>query len=111
MKLTFIELMPFEEYRKEFLSDEEFRLFQNELMDNPEKGELIPGLGGLRKVRIADSLRHKGKRGGARVIYYYYVVKNRIYFVTAYGKNKQTDITNEQKQNLKFVAERIKALL
>ena len=69
MNLTFIELTPFAKYRAEFMDDEEYRVFQNELLENPEKGDVIKGLNGLRKIRIADSTRNKGKRGGARAIY------------------------------------------
>ncbi|WP_228777499.1 hypothetical protein [Lonepinella koalarum] len=54
MKAIFIELPYFERYRNEFLTDEDFRQFQNELLADPEKGELIQHTGGLRKVRIAD---------------------------------------------------------
>lgn len=67
MKLTFIELPPFERYRKEYLSDDEYRTFQNELLENPRKGDVIQGTNGLRKIRI--SLAQRGKRGGARAVY------------------------------------------
>ncbi|VEI48169.1 toxin HigB-2 [Actinobacillus equuli] len=73
MKLVFVELPPFERYRQKHLSDEEYRHFQNELLENPNKGDLIQGTNGLRKIRIADMQRNKGKRGGARVIYYHIV--------------------------------------
>lgn len=66
MNVTFVELPPFEEYRKKYLDDDSFRLLQNELLKFPDKGELIQGTGGLRKLRIADIIRQKGKRGGAR---------------------------------------------
>ena len=108
MNLVFIELMAFSKYRAEHLTDEEYRALQNELLLNPEKGDIIQGINGLRKLRIADSQRNKGKRGGARVIYYYFANRNKLYFFTAYGKNKQTDLTNDQKQLLKWWAEYIK---
>lgn len=100
MNLTFIELTPFAKYRAEFLNDDEYRAFQNELLENPEKGDVIQGLGGLRKIRIADSTRNKGKRGGARVIYLYVVIKNQIYLITAYGKGKKTDLSNDERKAL-----------
>ena len=71
MKATFIELPPFERHRKDYLTDESFRIFQQMLMANPEAGDTIEGTGGLRKVRFADEKRGKGKRGGLRVIYYW----------------------------------------
>lgn len=108
MNLVFIELLAFSKYRAEFLTDDEYRALQNELLSNPEKGDIIQGVNGLRKLRIADNFRNKGKRGGARVIYYYFSHRSKIYFFTAYGKNKQTDLSNEQKQILKLLAEQIK---
>ena len=62
-------------YRKEHISDEAYRLFQNELLDNPEKGDVIQGTGGLRKIRLSDHSRHKGKRGGARAIILLMVIR------------------------------------
>ncbi|MDY6216369.1 type II toxin-antitoxin system RelE/ParE family toxin [Actinobacillus porcinus] len=111
MNLTFIELPPFERFRTENLTDEEYRSFQNELLENPEKGEVIQGLKGLRKIRIADNKRNKGKRGGARVIYYYFQTKSQIFLIMAYGKNEQTDITPEQHKALVTIIERIKTKL
>lgn len=105
MNLTFVELTPFSKYRSEFMTDEEYRLIQNELLENPEKGDVIQGLHGLRKVRIADNSRNKGKRGGARVVYLYTVVRNRIYLITAYGKGKKTDLSNEERKILKQLAQ------
>lgn len=108
MKLQFIELSFFSKYRSENLTDEEYRALQNELLENPEKGDLMQGLGGLRKIRIADSNRNKGKRGGARVIYYYYTSQETIYFLTAYGKNEMVDLTSEDRKALKEIIKLIK---
>jgi len=70
MDATFIELAPFQKYRSDYLTDDEYRALQIELMQNPEAGDVIKGTGGLRKIRFADKRRGKGKRGGLRVIYY-----------------------------------------
>ncbi len=66
MKAVFIELPPFEHYRAEYLDDDAFQRLQRLLMLKPEAGALIPGTGGLRKLRFADERRGKGKRGGLR---------------------------------------------
>lgn len=108
MKLQFIELSFFSKYRSENLTDEEYRALQNELLENPEKGDLMQGLSGLRKIRIVDSNRNKGKRGGARVIYYYYTSQETIYFLTAYGKNEMVDLTSEDRKALKEIIKLIK---
>lgn len=110
MNLTFIELPPFERFRDENLTDEDYRAFQNELLDNPEKGDLIQGLNGLRKIRMSDSKRNKGKRGGIRAIYYYFISRDQIYLVTAYGKDRQEDLTTEQRKSLSSIIDLIKTL-
>ena len=71
MKATFIELSSFLARRPDYLTDDEFREFQNVLMNSPTAGNVIAGTGGLRKIRIADPRRGKGKRGGLRTIYYW----------------------------------------
>lgn len=68
MESIFVESTIFEKYRDEYLSDEEYRRFQSELMRNPKLGDVMQGTGGLRKIRVAS--KGKGKRGGARVIYF-----------------------------------------
>lgn len=63
MEALFIELPPFEIHRAEYLSDDEYRSFQQMLLAQPDCGDVISHSGGLRKVRFADSRRQKGKRG------------------------------------------------
>lgn len=99
MKSLFVESSIFEKYRELYLSDDEYRLFQAELMVNPKQGDVIQGTGGLRKARVAS--KGKGKRGGSRVIYYYLDDKRRFYLLTIYSKNEVTDLTADQKKQLK----------
>lgn len=103
MKCVFVESKIFEKHRDEHLSDEEFRLFQSELMLNPKQGDVIQGTCGLRKVRVAS--RGKGKRGGSRVIYYFLDEKRCFYLLTIYGKSEMTDLTADQKKQLKAFME------
>lgn len=86
MKSVFVESTIFEKHRDEYLSDDEYRLFQAELMLNPHLGDVIQGTGGLRKIRVAS--KGKGKRGGSRIIYYFLDEKRRFYLLTIYGKMK-----------------------
>lgn len=65
MHALFIELSSFEKYRADYLNDDQFRLFQRMLLADPEKGDVIPDTGGLRKVRFRDERRNKGTRGGS----------------------------------------------
>ena len=70
-------------------------------MGNPERGDLIRGSGGLRKIRWAGSGR--GKRGGLRVIYYWHVPGSTILFLLAYPKNEKEDLTPAQLKVLKSI--------
>lgn len=108
MKAVFVELPPFERHRAEYLSDEEYRLFQQMLLRHPECGDVIQHSGGLRKVRFADPRRQKGKRGGIRVIYYWYVEKSHFLLFTLYDKNQQDDLTTPQRDILRQLLEQAK---
>ena len=102
MKSVFVESTIFEKYRDEYLSDEEYWLFQAELMLNPKLGDVIQGTGGLRKIRVAS--KGKGKRSGSRIIYYFLDEKRRFYLLTIYGKNEMSDLSsNQRKQLMAFV--------
>jgi len=103
MKCIFIESTIFAKYRDDHLNDEEFRHFQAELMLNPKQGDVIQGTGGLRKIRVAT--KNKGKRGGSRVIYYFLDEKQRCYLLTIYSKNEMSDLTTDQKKQLKTFME------
>ncbi len=97
MRAIFLELPPFERHRHTYLSDGDFRGLQNELMKNPEAGDVIAGTGGLRKLRYPDRRRGKGKRGGLRVIYYWLVSGKQFWLFTVYDKDESDDLTTEQR--------------
>ncbi|QOL24924.1 type II toxin-antitoxin system RelE/ParE family toxin [Thalassotalea sp. LPB0316] len=99
MEAIFIESSIFEKHRQSYMSDDEYRAFQQELLINPLQGDVIQGTGGLRKIRVAA--KGKGKRGGARIIYYYFVQYRRFYLLTVYAKNEMADLTASQKAQLK----------
>ncbi len=89
-----------------FLTDEEYPSLQLALLFRPEQGVLIPGSGGLRKLRWG--FRGKGKRGGCRVIYYW-DKQDTIYMLFVYPKSKQEDLTPAQIKLLgKLVREEFK---
>lgn len=79
------------------------------LAANPESGDVIPGTGGLRKLRW--SAKGKGKSGGARVIYYYYNADHPVFALLIYGKGEQVDMSGEQKRTLVRYLETLKAEL
>lgn len=76
------------------LTDEEYGEFQSRLAANPQLGALIKGGGGIRKIRVAVGSR--GKRGGARVIYYWAVRRDVLLLLYAYPKNVTADLTPKQ---------------
>jgi len=73
----------------------------------PEVGDVIPGTGGLRKLRWAG--KQQGKRGGLRVIYYFYNDTAPVFLLTVYSKNTQTNLTTQQKKTLTILAKTLKA--
>jgi hypothetical protein len=105
MNKTFVETIEFTEWVKKYLSDEALSDFQAELLENPDTGPVMPGCGGLRKMRAADPSRRKGKRGGARVIYMHVAEADIIFLMDIYGKDEQEDLTAQQKKILKGIAE------
>ena len=100
---TFIELQGFSKRRQALLPDDEFRDFQEILINDPEAGDTISGTGGFRKIRW--SRPGKGKRGGVRVIYYNVTIKGWIYLALIYPKNELDELSQEQKKMLRQVAE------
>jgi hypothetical protein len=117
MRKTFIETAEFTEWVKTYLSDDDLAAVQRELLADPERGDVIPGCGGLRKLRVAVPRRGKGKRGGARVIYLHVEELDQIHLVTVYGKDQKDDLTAEDKrlcrqfvQLLKQQVKRLKGL-
>ncbi|MBC7369102.1 MAG: type II toxin-antitoxin system RelE/ParE family toxin [Undibacterium sp.] len=71
-------------------------------MLRPAAGVVVPGIGGLRKLRFAA--RGQGKRGGARVIYYWVQTDDQIVLLYAYAKNETSDITAAQARQLRNLA-------
>jgi len=85
------------------LDDDVYADFQADLADRPDMGACIPGSGGIRKVRIAA--KGHGKRGGARLIYYWAVSDSQIFMLLAYAKNEQENLTRDQVRVLKALVE------
>lgn len=109
MSVYFIETAVFTRRIAQLGLEEELLELQAALADNPSQGRTDAGTGGLRKVRLSDSRRNKGKRSGARAHYLFLSAHGVIYLVFVYGKDDQDGLTPQQKKQLAVVAERIKA--
>ena len=90
MHVEFIEASAFTKYVYEYLSDDEYSGLQSFLLEFPEAGRVVPGSGGIRKIRWAMS--GKGKSGGVRVIYYFKRQDDEIWLLTIYSKNEVENI-------------------
>ncbi len=103
--MEFIEYPRFSKRLPNIASDYELQLLQKELRANPEKGDLIQGTGGARKIRMA--IGTKGKSGGARVIYYFKVSVELVVLIDIYGKGEKADLTASER---KFISDLILVL-
>ena len=103
--MEIVEAPAFTRYLHDYLSEEQYRALQLELVLNPEAGDVMPGAGGFRKMRWADPARGKGRRGGLRVIFYYFERDQQIWLMTLYGKNEAEDLSPAEKKALKAAIE------
>lgn len=88
------------------LGDSDLIPLEEALRENPSRGDVIEGTGGARKLRIM--LRHRGKRGGGRIIYLDVYERGSLYLLYAYDKTVREDLSEEQKKILRGVIEAIK---
>lgn len=103
--LEFIETPIFTRQIKQIATDDELKELQKELIEFPDKGDLIQGTGGLRKIRMATGTQ--GKSGSARVIYFL-ATEEVIYLVLAYPKSTKDNLTDAEKAELKKLTKRLK---
>jgi hypothetical protein len=104
--VEFVYLVMFERTRKGVLSDAEVKELEDELLANPRAGVVMVNTGGVRKVRAAQEGR--GKSGSARVMYLYVEEHATIYFILAFPKNVQGNLTDAQKKQLRAVVAQIR---
>jgi len=92
--VKFIETALFTKEVQALLEDDEYKSLQIALLLRPEQGSIIPGSGGLRKVRWAR--KGMGKRGGIRLIYYWDKKTESFYMLLIYSKSKKDDLSQDQ---------------
>ena len=103
--IEFVETSIFTRQIKELATDDELKDLQAELIAQPDKGDIIKGTGGLRKVRMA--VGNKGKSGSIRVLYVL-ALADKIYLVLAYPKSVNDSLTAEEKAKLKLIVQSLK---
>lgn len=104
----FIETSVFtEQWNKLKLPDNNLRLLQSTLIQDPEYGDKVEGTGGARKIRVALR-KGEGKRGGARIIYVTYINCDDIYLLTIYSKKEKSDLSPSEKANISKIVKEIR---
>ena len=101
--VSVLRLAIFSKRTKKLFTEVEIEALAGYLSQFPEKGDVIPGTNGLRKLRW--SVGSRSKRGGSRVIYYYHVPESLILLLSAYAKNQQEDMDAAEKKTLKTAVE------
>ena len=104
---TVAETPTFSRQSDKLFSEDEKRELIGFLAQNALTGDDIPGTGGVRKLRFAAIGR--GRRGGARVIYYYLDETMPIYALLAYAKTAKTDMTSDERRSVSKIAAALKA--
>ena len=108
MTRLFVYTAPFRSCWKAMgLSDEDLLTLEEMLLENPQRGDVIEGMGGAIKLRIRLNDK-RGKSGGGRVIYLDVFEKEKLYFLFAYPKNVQENLTPEQKKAIRKMIELIR---
>ena len=105
-EITVLQLPKFKAEATELIGADSIEAVAVYLTDHPGAGDVIPGAGGVRKLRWAA--KGKGKRAGARIIYVYIAIAARIYLLRCYAKNVRTDLTAHEKKELRQIAAHLK---
>src|ERR1700761_525878 len=93
--ITIVETPEFLAASRKLLSEEERSALIDYLARRPDAGDIVPGAGGIRKVRW--SIGGKGTRGGARIIYFFHDRDVPLFLLTAYGKNERADLSGAER--------------
>ena len=96
--ITVVELGPFLRQAAKIWREEEQSAFVEHIAFNPEDGVVIPDTGGIRKIRWSRT--GSGKRGGVRVVYFYYNPEMPLYLISMYAKAEREDISPDEKRNM-----------
>jgi len=107
VSMEFVETPTFTRLVLKLMADDDYAAMQAALARRPDLGKIIPGSGGIRKMRWAGSGR--GKRGGLRVVYYWQVADDQIWLLLAYPKNERDDLSHDEVKQLKRLVEQFES--
>lgn len=105
MTLEFVYLSTFDRSAEGFLTDQDMWEIEGRLLANPRAGVVVPGTGGVRKLRVAFAGR--GKSGSGRLIYLYVSPKDRVYFILLYPKSRAANLSEAGKQAMRQLVKQI----
>ena len=108
--MLFVEARPFAKQRPALMTDTELAALKQHLASSPEAGDPIPGAGGFRKIRWANSQRGKGKRSGSRTIYLHVGLSQTIHLLAIYDHEEKDDLTAAERKELAGYANDLKAI-
>ena len=97
--VSVVETPEFLSAARKLLNEDERKLLVDYLAYNPAAGDLIPGTGGVRKLRWA--VKGRGKRGGARIIYFYHSIALPLFALTAYAKSGRADLSQRDRNEFR----------
>jgi hypothetical protein len=103
--IAVVEMDSFLAATRKLMDDEEREALVAHLAYHPAAGVVVPGTGGVRKLRWA--LEGRGKRGGARVIYFFHNLEMPLYLLDAFAKNEKSDLSQAERNRLNFVTKQI----
>jgi hypothetical protein len=97
--VTVVETPEFIDRAAKLMTDEDREALIAHVAANPTAGDLIPGTGGVRKVRW--KLEGRGKRGGARIIHFFHNADMPLFLLTAFAKNERTDLSQKERNDFR----------
>lgn len=101
--ITVVEVEPFSTKARQVWDEEEKLEFIGFVAHNPDAGDVMPGTGGVRKIRWAR--RGVGKRGGVRVVYYYHNESMPLFLLSLYSKSEKSDLRPKEKKAIRGLLE------
>ena len=110
MKRVFVETTSFRSRVDGFADVDLLKRIQELILENPEEGATVAGTGGLRKMRVADPTRSKGKRGGLRILYLDLPDQSVTFLLTLYSKGEKEDISSDEKKALRELVGQLKSM-